>query len=158
MVNNKIEPFVAGKGSKIRMLKSDKGLSKIKFRSHYRELFSFRHQFFKHLCFIFFIGGRNENSGGVVLLTNIFKYAFPQERPGLIRITMQPLADGKLKLAISDNGQGFAMEGQNKSVGSRLIKTFGLQLGGVSQVRSVAGEGTVVELTFPDPDLASPSA
>jgi len=89
----------------------------------------------------------------VEVLTNIFKYAFPQERPGLIRITMQPLADGKLKLAISDNGQGFAMEGQNKSVGSRLIKTFGLQLGGVSTVHSVPGDGTVVDLVFPDPDL-----
>lgn len=89
----------------------------------------------------------------VEVLTNIFKYAFPQQRPGLIRITMQPLADGKLKLAIIDNGQGFAMEGQNKSVGSRLIKTFGLQLGGVSSVHSEPGQGTVVDLVFPDPDL-----
>jgi len=89
----------------------------------------------------------------VEVLTNIFKYAFPQERPGLIRITMQPLPDGKLKLAIADNGQGFAMEGQNKSVGSRLIKTFGLQLGGISSVHSEPGQGTVVDLVFPDPDL-----
>ena len=89
----------------------------------------------------------------VEVLTNIFKYAFPQERPGLIQITMQTLPDGKLKLAIIDNGQGFAMEGQNKSVGSRLIKTFGLQLGGVSSVHSEPGQGTVVDLVFPDPDL-----
>jgi hypothetical protein len=38
-------------------------------------------------------------------------------------------------------------------VGSRLIRTFGLQLGGVSTVRSEAGKGTVVDLVFPDPDL-----
>ena len=47
---------------------------------------------------------------------------------------------------------GFSIDDTRKSVGSRLIKTFGLQLGGVSQVRSVAGEGTVVELVFPDPN------
>lgn len=89
----------------------------------------------------------------VEVLTNIFKYAFPQQRPGLIRITMQTLPDGKLKLAIIDNGQGFSMDGQNKSVGSRLIKTFGLQLGGVSSVHSEPGQGTIVDLVFPDPDL-----
>ena len=40
-----------------------------------------------------------------------------------------------------------------KSVGSRLIRTFGAQLGGVSSVHSQAGKGTVVELVFPDPAL-----
>jgi two-component sensor histidine kinase len=45
------------------------------------------------------------------------------------------------------------MDETGKSVGSRLIKTFGLQLGGSSNVRSEPGHGTVVELVFPDPDL-----
>jgi two-component sensor histidine kinase len=76
----------------------------------------------------------------------------------MIRVTMQPQAEGRLRLAIADNGIGFADGEASKSVGSRLIKTFGLQLGGVSQVRSVAGEGTVVELIFPDPDLQPPGA
>ncbi len=89
----------------------------------------------------------------VEVLTNIFKHAFPEGREGVIRVTMEPLDDGKLKLAIADNGLGFAMEGSKKSVGSRLIKTFGLQLGGVSSVHSEPGRGTVVDLVFPDPDL-----
>jgi len=89
----------------------------------------------------------------VEALTNIFKHAFPLERQGVIRVTMEPLGDGNLRLTIADNGVGFVDGEAAKSVGSRLIKTFGLQLGGVSQVRSVAGEGTVVELIFPDPDL-----
>ena len=89
----------------------------------------------------------------VEALTNIFKHAFPQERRGVIKVTMENLPDGKLRLAISDNGLGFDMGDQNKSVGSRLIKTFGLQLGGVSSVRSEPGQGTVVDLVFPDPDL-----
>jgi two-component sensor histidine kinase len=89
----------------------------------------------------------------VEVLTNIFKHAFPDGREGVIRVTMQPLGDGKLKLAIADNGMGFAMDDTRKSVGSRLIKTFGLQLGGVSSVHSEPGQGTVVDLVFPDPDL-----
>jgi two-component sensor histidine kinase len=89
----------------------------------------------------------------VEALTNIFKHAFPNERSGVIRVTMETLEGGKLRLAIADNGLGFAMDGQNKSVGSRLIKTFGLQLGGVSSVHSEPGRGTVVDLVFPDPDL-----
>ncbi len=55
--------------------------------------------------------------------------------------------------AIADNGMGFAMDDTRKSVGSRLIKTFGLQLGGVSRCPFRAGPGTVVDLVFPDPDL-----
>jgi two-component sensor histidine kinase len=89
----------------------------------------------------------------VEVLTNIFKHAYPNDREGIIRVTMTTLPDGKLKLAIADNGIGFDMGDQAKSVGSRLIKTFGLQLGGVSSVQSEPGHGTVVDLVFPDPDL-----
>jgi two-component sensor histidine kinase len=89
----------------------------------------------------------------VEAITNIFKHAFPDEREGVISVTMTTEEGGKLKLAIADNGMGFAMDETGKSVGSRLIKTFGLQLGGASTVRSEPGKGTVVELVFPDPDL-----
>jgi two-component sensor histidine kinase len=88
----------------------------------------------------------------VEALTNIFKHAFPQGGQGVIRVTMTALEGGRLRLAIADNGVGFGGGSTSGSVGSRLIKTFGQQLGGVSQVRSVEGEGTVVELVFPDPD------
>ena len=89
----------------------------------------------------------------VEVLTNIFKHAYPNDREGIIRVIMTTLPDGKLKLAIIDDGIGFDMGDQAKSVGSRLIKTFGLQLGGVSSVQSEPGRGTVVDLVFPDPDL-----
>ena len=86
----------------------------------------------------------------VEVLTNIFKYAFPNDREGTIRISLQGAPGGKLRLAIADDGVGFAMDETGKSVGSRLIKTFGMQLGGVSSVRSDPGHGTVVELVFPE--------
>jgi len=94
----------------------------------------------------------------VEVLTNIFKHAFPGQRHGVIRVTMAETGDGKLRLGIADDGIGFEEEQATKSVGSRLIKTFGLQLGGTAQVRSVTGEGTVVELIFPDPALSPPAA
>ncbi len=94
----------------------------------------------------------------VEALTNIFKHAYPEERQGVIRVAMAPATGGKLKLTISDDGLGFSMGGTGRSVGSRLIKTFGLQLGGVSSVHSEPGKGTVVDLIFPDPDLRQDEA
>ena len=38
---------------------------------------------------------------------------------------MVPVDGGKLKLAIADDGKGFAMHNTSKSVSSRLIKPFG---------------------------------
>jgi two-component sensor histidine kinase len=89
----------------------------------------------------------------VEALTNNFKHAFPEDKEGVIRVSMETVPGGKLKLAIADNGMGFVMDETGKSVGSRLIRTFGLQLGGVSSVHSEPGQGTVVDLVFPDPDL-----
>jgi two-component sensor histidine kinase len=89
----------------------------------------------------------------VEALTNIFKHAFPDGGEGAIRIGLGPTAGGKLKLVIADDGVGFSMAAAGKNVGSRLIKTFGLQLGGVSTVRSEPGQGTVVELVFPNPGI-----
>jgi len=94
----------------------------------------------------------------VEALTNIFKHAFPSERQGVIRVGLATAPGSKLKLTISDDGMGFAMNGTGRSVGSRLIKTFGLQLGGVSSVHSEPGKGTVVDLIFPDPDLRQDEA
>jgi two-component sensor histidine kinase len=94
----------------------------------------------------------------VEALTNIFKHAFPSERQGVIRVGLVAAEGGKLRLSISDDGTGFAMNGTGRSVGSRLIKTFGLQLGGVSSVHSEPGKGTVVDLIFPDPDLRQDEA
>jgi two-component sensor histidine kinase len=89
----------------------------------------------------------------VEALTNIFKHAFPSEAKGVIRVEMTRDRPGLLRLAIIDNGIGFTMDDAGKSVGSRLIRTFGAQLGGVSSVRSEAGKGTVVDLIFPEPGV-----
>jgi len=89
----------------------------------------------------------------VEALTNIFKHAFPRQTPGVIRVRLAPDGEGRLKLSVADDGIGFSLDETGRSVGSRLIRTFGAQLGGVSSVRSNPGQGTVVELVFPDPTL-----
>jgi two-component sensor histidine kinase len=90
----------------------------------------------------------------VEALTNIFKHAYPPgEKQGLVRISLTPVAGGKLRLAVEDEGCGFASDDARRSMGSRLIQTFGQQVGGESHIRSEQGQGTLVELVFPDPDL-----
>jgi len=89
----------------------------------------------------------------VEALTNIFKHAFPRQAQGVIRVKLAPDGEGRLKLSVADDGIGFSLDETGRSVGSRLIRTFGAQLGGVSSVHSRPGEGTVVELVFPDPTL-----
>jgi two-component sensor histidine kinase len=94
----------------------------------------------------------------VEALTNIFKHAFPLQSRGVIRVKLAPAGAGRLRLSIADDGIGFSMDETGKSVGSRLIRTFGAQLGGVASVRSEAGSGTVVELVFPDPAMKEQAA
>jgi two-component sensor histidine kinase len=87
----------------------------------------------------------------VEALTNIYKHAYPLRARGVIRVSLKQEGPGKLRLTIADDGAGFQMDETGKSVGSRLIRTFGAQLGGVATVTSEAGRGTVVALIFPDP-------
>ncbi len=89
----------------------------------------------------------------VEAVTNAFKHAFP---PGIdggtIHVSLQPVADGKLRLSVEDDGAGFSEDELEASIGTQLIRTFGLQLHGTATVRSEPGRGTVAEIVFPDPD------
>ncbi len=87
----------------------------------------------------------------VEAITNAFKHAFPAGRDGNIRVVLEAVGNGRLRFAIEDDGVGFDDAEAPSSIGSRLIRTFGQQIGGVTEVRSVAGEGTTVEIVFPDP-------
>jgi two-component sensor histidine kinase len=87
----------------------------------------------------------------VEALTNIFKYAFHPGQRGLVRIELATIADGKLRLTISDDGAGFVDNGERNGIGTRLIRTFGAQIGGVSSLHSEPGKGTTVEVVFRDP-------
>jgi len=88
----------------------------------------------------------------VEALTNAFKHAYPVgARGGLIRISLQPIENGKLRLAVEDDGQGVNVEPEGNGIGSRLIQAFAQQVGGTATVSRRDTGGTVVELIFPDP-------
>ena len=78
----------------------------------------------------------------VEALTNIFKHAFPRRAAG--RDPGQHGAGGRRQAASCPSPMtawALPWTSTGKSVGSRLIRTFGLQLGGVSSVQSGAGPG-----------------
>jgi two-component sensor histidine kinase len=89
----------------------------------------------------------------VEALTNAFKHAYPPgTRGGVIRVTLMPVEDGKLRLTVEDDGLGVEeQEASAQGIGSRLIQAFAQQVGGTTSVASRQGGGTVVSLTFEDP-------
>jgi two-component sensor histidine kinase len=88
----------------------------------------------------------------VEALTNAYKYAFPDpQRQGVVTIRLRNTGED-LVLSIADNGVGYDTTVVKRSIGSRLIATFGQQVGGISSVRSESGKGTTVEIRFPEPE------
>ena len=95
----------------------------------------------------------------VEALTNAFKHAYPTgTRGGVIRVTLMPVEDGKLRLAIEDNGSGVEQPEAAQGIGSRLIQAFAQQVGGTTSVARRPGGGTIVTLTFADPLFATRAA
>jgi two-component sensor histidine kinase len=97
----------------------------------------------------------------VEVLTNAFKHAYPGPTTGgVIKISLLPVEDGKLRLSIADDGTGMEQHSERGGVGSRLIKAFSQQIHGVVTIEPRKEGGTIVTLTFADPltkpDLAKP--
>ena len=90
----------------------------------------------------------------VEALTNAFKHAYPPgQRGGIIRLSLMPIDNGRLRLAVEDDGIGPGQPSAGGGIGSRLIQAFAQQVGGTADTRARTGGGTVVELLFADPLL-----
>ena len=89
------------------------------------------------------------------LLTNVFKYAFPDGRAGTADVSVTA-ADGHMHLNVSDDGvglpEGFDPE-HSPSFGWQLIRNLTAQLGGSAQI--TRGAGTQVAISFPRGPVAS---
>lgn len=86
----------------------------------------------------------------VEALANIFKHAFPRPNgSGGVTVMLRRMDGRRVRLAIQDNGVGFAKDGAKSGIGDRLLKVFGRQIHGTVEVTSEPGKGTVVELIFP---------
>ncbi|MBT4290160.1 MAG: transporter substrate-binding domain-containing protein [Deltaproteobacteria bacterium] len=88
------------------------------------------------------------------LITNSFKYAFPDNQKGEVRICLQTKED-QIELVYSDNGAGIPkdFDWQNvKSMGLRLVKLLGEgQLGGSVQLKRDLGTCFIIKFTQKHP-------
>jgi PAS domain S-box-containing protein len=83
------------------------------------------------------------------LMTNALKYAFPDNRKGEVRITMNRDGQGKYTLIFKDNGVGISKDidfRKTKSLGMRIITDLVAQLEGTIEMQS--GAGTEYTITF----------
>ena len=88
----------------------------------------------------------------VEALMNIFKYAFPKDRPdGAVTVALARLDGSKLSLTISDDGIGYVQDATKPGIGSRLLGVFARQVHGTASSVSEPGRGTRVALIFNEP-------
>ena len=74
------------------------------------------------------------------LLTNSFKYAFPEDRSGEIAISLKLDRDKSLRLTYSDDGIGYDIESLDpKSFGLRLVRSFADRLDASYQLEGSKG-------------------
>jgi len=82
------------------------------------------------------------------LLTNALKYAFPDDKKGVISISLEKTKENHLKLKIADNGigkiKGLAAKGTG--FGTQLVSLLTQQLNGKMTERSESG--TLIEFDF----------
>lgn len=83
------------------------------------------------------------------LVTNVLKYAFPDDRSGSITITFQ-LEDGTYALSVRDDGQGYDGEAKN-GTGWQLIATMvGKYKGSLTAEDAAPGCRVMIRVPVPD--------
>lgn len=85
------------------------------------------------------------------LVTNCIKYAFPGNRAGEIRVSMERVEGPGLRLSVADNGVGFPKDvdfRNTNSLGMQIITTLAEQLDGTIHMSN--GVGTRFDISFPE--------
>lgn len=83
------------------------------------------------------------------LVTNAYKYAYPKDRQGEIRVILM-IDEGKGLLAVEDDGVGLNAQqpAGGTGLGSKVIASMATNLGGELKF-TVVGQGTRATLSFP---------
>lgn len=84
-------------------------------------------------------------------VTNALKHAFPEGRRGHIRVSLETVGGGLMRLTVRDDGVGSTGGPRPGSLGLDLIRNFAAQVRGKAAVAAADGAGTCVTVTFPDP-------
>ena len=87
------------------------------------------------------------------IVSNSYKYAFPDDRKGEISIEFRKAGDGRVRMIIRDNGiglpEGFTVDGA-ESLGMQLIQALTNQLdGNLNVLNSKNGTQFEIEFTYP---------
>jgi two-component sensor histidine kinase len=83
------------------------------------------------------------------LISNALKHAFPEGRPGTVRVELSALEAGRLTLAIEDDGVGIPSDldvSRSGRLGLQLVRTLAGQL--VAELFVQRARGTRFELSF----------
>jgi two-component system, sensor histidine kinase PdtaS len=86
------------------------------------------------------------------LLSNAFKYAFPGEKSGEVRIELWRETNGTVHLLVGDTGVGLPRDldwETSPTLGLRLVRTLALQIEANVGTNN-SGEGAVFSITFRD--------
>lgn len=83
------------------------------------------------------------------LVTNAFKYAYAPRQPGEIRVILQRIAPGQLRLAVEDDGVGWSGHGppRGSGLGTRVINAMATSLKSTMHYESVP-RGTRAAIEF----------
>jgi two-component sensor histidine kinase len=83
------------------------------------------------------------------LVTNAFKYAYPEGEGGEVRVSMRAIDDGFAELRVEDDGVGFDVESLalGTGLGSRILKSMAVNL--EAEIKQASGaDGTRTLLRF----------
>jgi two-component sensor histidine kinase len=83
------------------------------------------------------------------LVTNAFKYAYPEDKPGEVRVRLKRLEDGKAELTVEDDGVGIGPNAKSAGtgLGSKIINSMATALR--TQVEYInRAPGTAARLVF----------
>jgi two-component system, sensor histidine kinase PdtaS len=83
------------------------------------------------------------------LVTNSLKYAFPDQRPGVVNVAFSR-EDDHYHLQVEDNGVGMSGEVKGSGLGLRLLQGFSRAMKGQVDIRSTSG-GTSASVKFEAP-------
>lgn len=83
------------------------------------------------------------------LVTNAFKYAYPEDKPGEVRVRLKRLDDGKAELTVEDDGVGIEPNAKSAGtgLGSKIVRSMASALR--TQVEYInRSPGTAARLVF----------
>jgi len=79
------------------------------------------------------------------LVTNVFKYAYPDGRMGTMTLRLGEQVKGLYSLTVSDDGKGMPAERREGSLGLSIVESLALQLDGSFEISSNGGTCATVK-------------